>query len=233
MTVQVSIAAAFAAGLISFFSPCVLPLVPVYLGYMTGTAASTLGNQRRLQLFAHALFFVLGFSLVFVLLGAVAGFLGSLIGRLLPFLIRIGGILLIILGLHLLGLVRIPFLHMDKHLTVTSKSKGYWASFLVGFVFAAGWTPCIGPVLASILILAANTQTLLRGALLLSIYSLGLGVPFLITGGLIHLALPLVRKMGRWARVFNIVGGILLIAMGFLLITGLFERISAWFNSFS
>ncbi|MHB9032269.1 MAG: cytochrome c biogenesis CcdA family protein [Anaerolineae bacterium] len=230
MTDQITLIAAFAAGLLSFFSPCVLPLVPVYLGYMAGTAAATSHGSGNLRLFLHAVFYVIGFSLVFVLLGAAAALIGSLSGRLLPVLIRVGGILLIILGLHLCGLIKIPFLYMDKHLEVDRGAKGYWASFIVGIVFAAGWTPCIGPVLASILLLAANSQTVGHGALLLAVYSLGLGIPFLVAGGLFNLILPLVRKMGRAARVFNYIGGALLIVMGFLLVTGLFTPISYWLS---
>jgi cytochrome c-type biogenesis protein len=232
MPESVSIITAFVAGLLSFFSPCVLPLVPIYLGYMTGTAANNLGTAKRLRILLHALFFVLGFSIIFVLLGAVAGLLGSLIGRVLPILVRIGGVLLIVLGLSLCGVINIPLLQMDKHLNMDNRrEKGYWASFLVGIVFAAGWTPCIGPVLASILFLAANSQTMVNGALLLGIYSLGLGLPFVVAGGLINLAVPLFRRMGRWARIFNYIGGGLLIAMGFLLLTGLFYQITSWFNA--
>ena len=232
MPERVTIIAAFVAGLLSFFSPCVLPLVPIYLGYMTGTAATNLGTANRLRLLIHALFFVLGFSIIFVLLGAVAGLLGSLIGRVLPILVRIGGVLIIVLGLSLCGLITIPFLQMDKHLNMDNRRvKGYWTSFLVGIVFAAGWTPCIGPVLASILFLAANSQTLLSGALLLGVYSFGLGLPFLVAGGLINLAIPLFRRLGRWSRIFNYVGGGLLIVMGFLLLTDLFNQIISWFNA--
>jgi cytochrome c-type biogenesis protein len=232
MPENISIFAAFVAGLLSFVSPCVLPLVPIYLGYMTGTAATNLGTANRLRLVIHALFFVLGFGIIFVLLGAVAGLLGSLIGRVLPILVRLGGIFLIIMGLSLSGLVTIPFLQMDKHLKVGERgAKGYWASFLVGIVFAAGWTPCIGPVLASILFLAANSQTMLNGALLLGVYSLGLGLPFLAAGGLINLAIPLIRRTGRWVLIFNYIGGGLLIVMGFLLLTGLFNQITSLFNA--
>ncbi|MCE5258223.1 MAG: cytochrome c biogenesis protein CcdA [Chloroflexi bacterium] len=227
----VSAVAAFAAGLLSFFSPCVLPLVPIYLGYMAGTASSNANRAGKLHLVIHAAFFVLGFGIIFVLLGAAAGLLGGLLGRILPILVRIGGLILVVLGLHMCELVKIPFLNMDKHLDLGHPGKGYWASLLVGIIFAAGWTPCIGPVLASILMLAANSQTLQSGALLLGVYSLGLGLPFVATGALFNLALPLIKKMGRWTRVFSIVGGSLLIIMGLLLATGLFTQISNWVNS--
>jgi len=230
MAEGVSALAAFAAGLLSFFTPCMLPLVPIYLGYMAGRASNS-SSKGNSYVLAHAAFFVFGFSLVFVLLGAVAGLLGGLLGRLLPTIVRIGGFLLVILGLHMCGLLRIPLLNMDKHLELGSRRNDYWASLVVGIVFAAGWTPCIGPVLASILMLAANTQTLPGGALLLAVYSLGLGVPFIIFGGLFNLVTPFIRKIERWTPIFSIIGGVLLVIMGFLLVTGLFSQISNWFNS--
>jgi cytochrome c-type biogenesis protein len=234
MPESVPLVTAFLAGLLSFFSPCVLPLVPIYLGYMSGTAATSLGSTNRARLMIHAAFFVVGFGMIFVLLGAVAGLLGSLIMRALPIIVRIGGLVLILFGLSLSGLVRIPLLQMDKHLNMDSRrAKGYWRSLLVGIVFAAGWTPCIGPVLASILFLAANSQTAFSGALLLSVYTLGLGLPFLAAGGLINLAIPLIRKLGKWTRIFNYIGGGSLIVMGFLLVTGLFNQISSWLNAFA
>jgi len=226
----VSAFAAFTAGLLSFFTPCILPLVPIYLGYMAGTASAT-SAKGNIPVLAHAASFVLGFSLVFILLGAAAGLLGGLIGRLLPIVVRIGGLFLIILGLHMCGLLRIPFLNMDKHLEIGNTRNGFWASFLVGIVFAAGWTPCIGPVLASILMLAASTQMAPSGALLLGLYALGLGIPFLVAGGLFNLAAPYLRKIGRWSQLCSTIGGILLMGMGFLLVTGLFQHINGWVNS--
>ncbi|NLV73928.1 MAG: cytochrome c biogenesis protein CcdA [Chloroflexi bacterium] len=232
-TPNVSIFTALIAGLLAFFSPCVLPLVPAYLGYMAGTTVSGLASTSRWRIALHALVFTLGFGLVFTLLGAAAGLLGSALGRYLPAVVRIGGVFLIILGLDLLGLVRIPFLQMERRLEVRPKRSGYWASFLVGMVFAAGWTPCIGPVLASILVLAANSQTVWQGSLLLAVFSLGLGVPFIAVGALFHVLLPLMRRMGKWVRIFNYVGGGLLIVMGFLLLTGLFSQISFYMDQFA
>jgi len=229
---SVSISAAFVAGLISFFSPCVLPLVPVYLGYITGTAVSRLDSSKRLTTLIHALFFVLGFGVLFVALGATAGLLGSLIYPALPTLVKVGGVILILFGLHLTGLVTIPFLSMEKRLDVRdSGRKNYWSSFLVGVVFAAGWTPCVGPVLSGILMLAADSQTVARGATLLAFYTLGLGLPFLLVAALVDVAVPALRKANKYLRYISIVGGALLIVMGFLLLTGLFTQVSAWFNS--
>lgn len=219
----ISVPAAFVAGLISFFSPCILPLVPVYLGYMTGSAVSSFSQRTRLSALAHSAFFVLGFGLVFVLLGAAAGLVGSLIYPLLPYVIKVGGVVLVVFGLHLTGLITVPFLSMEKRLDVETGRKGFGSSFLVGVVFAAGWTPCVGPVLAAILLLATSTQTVVAGALLLLVYALGLGVPFLIVAALVDIATPALRRLNRHLRVVSIIGGVLLIVMGLMLITGLFD----------
>ncbi|MCD6519462.1 MAG: cytochrome c biogenesis protein CcdA, partial [Anaerolineae bacterium] len=220
---SVTFPTAFVAGLLSFFSPCILPLVPVYLGYMAGTAASNLGQTKRLRVLGHAFFFVLGFGLVFVLLGAAAGLLGHAIDPIMPYVIKVGGLILIIFGLHMMGMISIPSLNMEKRLEIQEGKQGsYWSSFLIGVVFAAGWTPCVGPVLSAILILAANSQTATTGAGLLAIYAAGLGIPFLLVAGLINAALPLLRRASRYLHIASVIGGILLVLMGFLLLTGLF-----------
>jgi len=223
---QVGCAAAFVAGLLSFFSPCVLPLVPVYLGYMTGTAVGSGDDAQRIRTLAHALFFTMGFGAVFVALGAAAGALGSILYPIMPYVVRIGGLILIVFGLHLMGAISIPFLHMNRRLDIqTGKRGSYGSSLLVGVVFAAGWTPCVGPVLSAILLLAADSQTVSMGALLLAVYALGLGVPFLIVAGLVDLATPVLRGLNRHLRIVSILGGALLIVMGFLLVTGLFQAL--------
>lgn len=224
---------ALLAGLLSFFSPCVLPLVPIYLGYLTGQAASGLDRANRLQTLIHALFFVLGFGLLFVALGATAGLLGQLLLPVMPYITRIGGLVLIVLGLHMLGLLSVPFLNMDRRLELRTDRKSYWTSWLVGVIFAAGWTPCVGPVLTGILILAADSQTVGRGAALLALYATGLGIPFLAVAALVDATLPVLRKLHRHARVASVVGGLLLIVMGFLLVTGLFEALIFRLNALS
>jgi len=224
--------AAFVAGLLSFFSPCILPLVPIYMGYMTGTVIGEVDSPKRLKTLIHALFFVLGFSFVFALLGLAFGLIGSFIYPAMPYIIRIGGLILIVFGLHIMGLISIPLLHMEKRLELGhERPKNYWTSFLVGVVFAAGWTPCVGPVLSAILLLAANSQTAAQGTLLLAVYALGLGLPFLAVAGLIDIAVPALKKVNRYLRAISIVSGSLLLLMGFLLLTGLFDRVIAWLNS--
>jgi len=222
---NVTLTAAFVAGLLSFFSPCVLPLVPVYIGYMTGKAADD--EQRRWAPLLHSVAFVIGFGAVFVVLGAAAGLIGGIIYPALPYIVRVGGLILIVLGLHMTGLISIPFLNMEKRMEMGDvRGKGYWSSALIGVIFAAGWTPCVGPVLAAILILAADSQTLIQGALLLAVYALGLGIPFLVFGGLLDVLSPVLRKITRHLRLLQIIGGVLLILMGALMALGLFETIS-------
>lgn len=231
---NVTLTAALVAGLLSFFSPCVLPIVPIYLGYMTGTAVSSLDESQRLRALGHALFFVLGFGVLFVLLGATAGLLGSLLYPLIPYLTKIGGVILVVLGLHMTGLITIPFLNMEKRLDLGGQPRNnYWTSFLIGVIFAAGWTPCVGPVLTAILIMAADSQTMSAGAGLLAVYALGLGLPFLGVAGLVDVAVPALRRMGRYLRIVSVAGGILLMAMGFLMATGLFEQILFQFNAWA
>ena len=222
---------ALVAGLLSFFSPCVLPLVPIYLGYMTGRTVKSFDRSSRWPTMAHAAFFVLGFGLLFVALGAAAGLLGQLLYSAMPTITRVGGLLLIVFGLHMTGLLSIPLLNMDKRVELRTGSRSLWTSFVVGVVFAAGWTPCVGPVLSGILLLAADSQTAGRGAALLALYALGLGLPFLGVAALVDAALPALHKLNRYARVASIVGGLLLVVMGLLLMTGLFDQLIFRLNS--
>ncbi len=229
---SVSLLAALVAGLLSFFSPCVLPLVPVYLAYMTGASTLHAEGQSRLRAVAHALFFVLGFGFVFVALGAGFGALGGLIYPALPYITKIGGLLLIALGLHSAGLIRVPWLQMEHRISVAApRGRGLLTSFIVGLVFAGGLTPCVGPVLTAILLLAADSQTAARGAGLLIVYTAGLGLPFVAVAGLLDLAAPALQGMRRSLRFAGAVGGLFLIAMGFLLVTDLFQRMINWLNA--
>ncbi len=224
---------AFGAGVLSFVSPCVLPLVPVYLGYLSGTVAGD-ESANRAKTVTHAFAFVVGFSLIFVALGASVGLVGYVLLRYLPVIVKAGGVVLVILGLHLIGLVKIPFLYVEKRLEIGRQSGGtYWTSFLVGMVFAFGWSPCVGPILSGILLLASASQTVGRGALLLAAYSLGLGLPFLITAFALSLVSRWLSKLNRYMNVVSIVAGVFLVAMGVLLFTGWFERLNAYFVGLS
>jgi cytochrome c-type biogenesis protein len=218
---------AFAAGLLSFLSPCVLPLVPSYIGFLTGMTLPEMESGRRAAL-VHALLFVLGFSLVFVLLGASATALGRTLNYYQVWLQRIGGALILGFGLLCLGLIKTPLLDLDRRVRLEHKPVGYLGSALVGMAFAAGWTPCIGPVLGGILSLAATTADVRRGMLLLAIYSAGLALPFL-------LAALAVESFLRWFQrfrpllpwVMRISGG-MLVLVGLLLISGEFTRLAGW-----
>jgi len=220
---------AFLAGLLSFISPCVLPLVPVYMGYLTGSVVTRESFPSRGVAFSHALFFVLGFTLIFVLaFGAPVGLLGQVMARLTPLLIKAGGVLLILFGLHTTGLVRIPFLAMEARMEWgTGRDPSYLRSLLIGMTFAAGWTPCVGPLLGAILTLALDAQSLGRAVLFLTAYSAGLGLPFLAVALLLTVAVEQLRRWNRYLKVMSLVSGAFLIAIGLLLVTDAFQRLNA------
>ncbi len=219
---ELSVGLALGAGLLSFFSPCVLPMVPVYLGYLAGGPIADLEPRGRQRLVLHALLFILGFGVVFVSLGIAAGLVGQLLMRHLSTIVTVGGLLLIVLGMHMAGLIRVPWLNTQKKLMGGRPNANLGGSFLLGFVFAAGWSPCVGPVLGGILLLAADAQTAAQGGLLLGIYTLGMGVPFVAVAAALGGMLPLARRMNRYTRHVSVIGGVLLIALGFSMITGLY-----------
>jgi cytochrome c-type biogenesis protein len=229
---SVSIVAALLAGLVAFFSPCVLPLVPIYLGYISGVAVGRREQAARRVVVSHALIFVLGFGMVFALLGAAVGLLGRALDPILPTLIRVGGLALVVMGLQMAGVLKIPALYGEKRWEGRLDSGvGYVRSLLLGMVFAAGWTPCVGPVLTAILLLSMEAQTAWRGALLLMVFAVGLGIPFVLTGALLGAITPRLRWLGQRAGVISAVGGVLLIAMGFALVTGLYDRLAFALNA--
>jgi cytochrome c-type biogenesis protein len=222
-TSSVTLPLALFAGLLSFLSPCVLPLVPAYLGYLSGTAVSQSDQEKsnRIATFVHALFFVLGFSVIFVALGATASFIGQVLNQHILTLQKIGGIIVIIFGLHTIGIIKIPFLYYEARAEIKARPKlGYLSSFLIGLVFAAGWTPCVGTVLSAIFFLAADTQTAGQGMLMLAAYSLGLGLPFLLVGGAFETISPWLRKLNRHLNIVSVVSGIFLIAVGVAIFAG-------------
>jgi cytochrome c-type biogenesis protein len=223
---------AFAAGLLSFLSPCVLPLVPSYIGFLTGMSLPEMGGRRRVAL-GHALLFVLGFSLVFVLLGASATALGRALNYYQIWLQRIGGLLIIGFGLVCLSVIKVGFLSQERRVQVEQKPAGYLGSALVGMAFGAGWTPCIGPVLGAILGLAATSQDLGRGMLLLAAYSAGLAVPFLIAAVALDSFLGWFQRFRRYLPWVMRVTGVLLIFMGVLMVTGEFTRLAGWLQQFT
>jgi cytochrome c-type biogenesis protein len=218
---------AFAAGLLSFLSPCVLPLVPSYVGFLTGMTLPELSDRRRVALL-HALLFVAGFSLVFVLLGASATALGSALKYYQVWLQRIGGALIIAFGLVCLGVIRVRALAQERRVQLQDKPVGYLGSALVGMAFAAGWTPCIGPVLGAILSLAATSEGVGRGMLLLGVYSAGLAVPFLIAAAAVERFLEWFQRFKRYLPWIMRLSGVLLVFVGALMLTGEFTRMAGW-----
>lgn len=212
---------AFGAGVLSFLSPCVLPLVPVYLASLAGPELLAPGlAKNRFPVFLHALSFVIGFTVIFAGLGAIAGVTGFTVGSHLPTLRKIAGGLLIIFGLFMLLSQKFPQLNYEKRLAPSlSTTTGYVRSFLTGGVFTIAWTPCVGPILGGILSLALTSETTWQGSYLLLVYSLGLGLPFLIIGAAFNSVAPLLRRINRYSFIIYIVSGVLLLAVGILILT--------------
>jgi cytochrome c-type biogenesis protein len=219
---QVSLLIALGAGLLSFLSPCVLPLVPVYLATVCGPEILEPGaEKKRLPVFFHSLSFVVGFSLVFIILGAGVGLLGFTLGVNTALTRYIAGGLLIAFGLFLLASLKIPWLNYERRLAPsTGATTGYLRSLLIGAIFSLAWTPCVGPVLGGILTLAWSSETAWQGAYLLAVYSLGLGIPFLIIGAAFDSIRPFLRRIHRYSTWSYIISGLLLIAIGILILTG-------------
>ncbi|MEE8061095.1 MAG: cytochrome c biogenesis protein CcdA [Gemmatimonadales bacterium] len=221
---------AFAAGVLSFLSPCVLPLVPSYLGFITGMSIEEMSDRRRTAM-THAFLFVTGFSLVFILVGLSATALGRALNFNSVWLARIGGVMIILFGVYLLGIFQLPFLEREKRLHLENKPLGYLGSVVVGMAFAAGWTPCIGPVLGGILTMASTQQDLARGAGLLAVYSAGLAIPFLVTAWAVESFFQWFEKFRRFLPLVQKASGALLILVGVLLVSGQFTRLASWLQA--
>jgi cytochrome c-type biogenesis protein len=227
---------AFSAGLLSFVSPCVLPLVPSYTTYITGASFKELteaeaGSKLRWAAIFHSLFFIMGFSLVFILMGASATYIGQLLAQYQYWIMKGGGVLIILLGIHFTGIINIPFLQMEKRFEMRKKPLGYAGSFLVGVAFAAGWTPCIGPILSTILIYASTSKSFATGIVLLTYYSIGLGIPFFLSSLAFNSFLSAFDKIKRYMRVINLVSGLFLIGIGILFLTDTFQEINSYLNA--
>jgi cytochrome c-type biogenesis protein len=219
---------AFLGGLLSFLSPCVLPLVPSYLSFLTGVSGvAELGARRHLALL-HALLFVTGFSIIFIALGATATELGRLLHAYQPWLERAGGALIVVLGLYSIGVLRLPFLGREARVQLSDKPLGFLGSVLVGMAFGAGWTPCIGPILGSILLYASSRADLAQGLRLLFAYSLGLAIPFLVAAWALEAFLGWFQRFRRHVRWVERVAGAVLVVVGVLMLSGSFTLLSAW-----
>jgi cytochrome c-type biogenesis protein len=226
---NVSLGLAFLAGLASFLSPCVFSLVPAYIGYLGGRAAGgeTTSRNTRWVTFSHGLAFVLGFSIVFILLGVATSAFGRLLFDLRFILAKVGGIVVVIFGLHMIGVFRLPFLEYDTRVQQLPDPKlGYLSSALLGVFFSAGWSPCVGPVLGAILTLALNGGSISQGASLLSAYSAGLAIPFLVAALGVGWVSYTLRKYNKLMRYVEIAMGVVLVVVGFMLFSGTFERLS-------
>jgi cytochrome c-type biogenesis protein len=222
---DVSLIAAFAAGFLSFVSPCVLPLIPGYISFVSGVSVEEMRGDAapatsRLQVFVTSLAFVIGFSLVFIALGASATAIGKFLFAKLPLLSKIAGVILIVFGLHTMGVFRLAFLETEKRVHAQRKPAGPLGAMLVGIAFAFGWTPCIGPILGGILAIAGSRNSVNEGITLLAVYSLGLGIPFLLTSLAINQFFGAARKIRRYYHAIELASGALLVVIGVLIMTG-------------
>lgn len=230
--IEVALVSAFIAGLLMFLAPCTLPIVPAYLGFISGVSLKDLahleGEERRRsqrQIFLNGVAFVLGFSIIFILFGVLAGLLGQALADVRIWLSRIGGVFVILFGLFMLGAFRLPFLQVEKRMKVPSFMKigSPATSFGIGSAFAFGWTPCVGPILASILLLASTSATVMQGGILLAVFSFGLAIPFLLVAGLTSYASSFIEKGSVYLKWVSVIGGVFLIGLGLLLLTNNFD----------
>lgn len=231
---EVSILIAFSAGVLSFLSPCILPLFPSYITYITGRSFEDIKSSEKSSditrlTVINSLFFILGFSIIFAAMGIALSYFGSFLGIKRIWLERLGGVLIILFGLNIMGVIKTRFLSQGKGVSLKRKNFGYLGSLLVGMAFAFGWTPCVGPILSSILIYASTLKSLPSAAILLLAYSMGLGLPFLIAGLAINQFLFLFARFRSFMRFTPLISGVFLILMGAVLFLGQFSRITGLF----
>lgn len=234
MEENVTLAAVFVAGILSFVSPCVLPLVPGYISFISGVSLEEMKKTKKpvhlfLRICSYSILFIIGFTVVFVSLGATATAFGDLMFSNLLILKRVAGVMIIIFGLHVAGLFRIKFLDYERRFHLQNKRVGFLNAFVLGLAFSFGWVPCIGPILAAILTYAATQETVREGILLLTVYSLGLGIPFLLTAMGIERSLEFFKKIKKHYRIIELVSGALLLIMGILILTDNLERLTYYF----
>lgn len=233
---EIGILAAFTAGLLSFLSPCVLPLIPAYISYISGISIEELKNSDSLsktaksRILFNSFLFVLGFSVVFILLGATATAVGSFLRDHTRLIMKIAGVVIFIFGLHTAGFIRIPFLYYEKRFEMRTKAVTFFSVFLMGSAFAFGWTPCIGPLLAGILGIAGVQDTLWKGVFLLAVYSFGLGLPFILTALAVNRFFAALIRIKKYFHLIEIISGVLLMAIGILFFFGSLGLVSGWFG---
>jgi cytochrome c-type biogenesis protein len=228
---DVNILLAFSAGVLSFLSPCVLPLIPGYITYLTGLSIEDMAKRKsKVTVFRKSIGFAIGFSIIFIIMGISISSLGMIFASNKDLFRKIGGLLIVVFGLHTMGIFKIKLFYREKRFFDFNKMGGNLSSVLMGMAFATGWTPCIGPILSSILIYAGTTANLSKGIILLIFYSLGLAVPFLLTALLIHRASKYLRKLYKYFPVISIVSGVLLTIMGVLIFTNKLVILNNYFN---
>ncbi len=229
---SVSVFAAFAAGIVSFLSPCVLPLVPGYISIVSGVSLEQLQSDRSRSMtrmvVLNSVLFIVGFSITFIAMGASATLLGRVIMGQMAILYRAAGVVIIVFGLHLMGIFKIPYLYQDKRFHNVDKPRGMFGAFVLGLAFAFGWTPCLGPILAGILTFASTRETVYQGIFLLAVYSAGLGVPFLATSLSLNPFLSFYGRFKHHFRAVELVSGALVITVGVLILTNNFTRLSGY-----
>lgn len=226
---DVSIPLAFGAGVLSFFSPCILPLIPAYIMYITGVSVEEDLQKKRLSALIKTLGFVLGFTIIFMIMGSSASFIGKVFIRNKDVFAKISGIIIMIFGLSMMGILNLKFINFNKRVKAPKKMTHWFSSILMGMAFAAGWTPCFGPVLASILIYAGGTATISKGVLLLFIYSMGMGLPFILTALFINVFIKFMEKAEKVLKYFPIVSGVIMVIFGGLIFFDKIKYISALF----
>ena len=230
-TETVSFQAAFAAGLLSFFSPCILPLIPAYFTFITGLSVDELtsdSKKTRQKIIFATFAYVCGFSFVFILLGASASFMGGFVSRYSDIIRYAGGVIILVFGLHLLGVINIKGLNFEKKIHLSEKPIHLFGTFIIGMAFGAGWSPCIGPMLGSILILAGTQATVTKGMLLLAVYSAGLALPFILISFFINKIFEFMKRATKFIIYVNKMSGFLLIIVGILLITDKFTMLAGF-----
>jgi len=237
MSDQVTLLAAFAAGFLSFVSPCVLPLIPGYVSFVSGLTleemrGDTAVTNARRQVLVASLWFVLGFSLVFIALGATASVIGKVLLQNQPILSKVAGAILIVLGLHTMGVFRLRFLESEKRVHTQTKPRGPLGAVLVGVAFAFGWTPCIGPILGGILTIAGSRETVTEGVQLLAVYSLGLGIPFLLTAMAINQFFAASARIRKYYHAIEIISGALIVVIGLLIFFNQFTLITQYLDPY-
>jgi len=216
----------FLEGILTFISPCILPMLPIYFFYLAGVAEQK--DIKRSQLLVNSMAFVLGFTIIFVILGATATALGSFLKGNIDIFRKIGGIIMVILGLKFMGIIQLNFLDVDKHLNYDFKKLNWVKSIVFGMVFAFGWTPCVGVFLSSALLLAGTADSIAHGILLLLLYSIGLGLPFILSAILFTAAMDVLRKVQQYSQIISIVSGLVLVLAGLLLFTDNMAYLSFW-----